>query len=142
VPEGRPTAAERRAVAERARGCCEYCRSQERFSADAYSVEHVTPRSAGGGGDAGNLAFSCQGCNNRKYNSADAIDPVTGERVPLFHPRLERWETHFAWNEDLTVIVALTPVGRATLEKLQLNRPGVVNLRRVLRAAGEHPPQA
>jgi hypothetical protein len=31
---------------------------------------------------------------------------------------------------------------RATVEKLQLNRAGVINLRRVLRTFGEHPPQA
>ena len=89
--------------------------------------------------DLENLAFSCQGCNNRKYNSIDATDPVTGERV-LFHSRRDRWADHFAWNENFALVVALTPVGRATLDKLQLNRRGVVNLRRVLRDVGEHPP--
>ncbi len=39
------------------------------------------------------------------------------------------------------MMVGITPTGRATLEKLQLNREGVVNLRRVLRLADEHPPQ-
>lgn len=140
VPPERVTPAERRLVAERAGVCCEYCRSQERFSADPFSVEHVIPRSAGGASDLENLAFSCQGCNNRKYNSIDATDPVTGERVPLFHSRRDRWADHFAWNENFALVVALTPVGRATLDKLQLNRRGVVNLRRVLRDVGEHPP--
>jgi len=140
VAEPRITADVRRAVAGRAGYCCEYCRSQERFSADPFSVEHVTPRSARGGDDPENLAFSCQGCNNRKYNATHATDPVTGESTPLFHPRRDRWPDHFAWNEDFTFVVALTPIGRATLDKLQLNRTGVTNLRPVLRAAGEHPP--
>jgi 5-methylcytosine-specific restriction endonuclease McrA len=131
----------RRTVATRARFCCEYCQSQERFSADPFAVEHITPRSAGGGGESDNLAFSCQGCNNRKYNATDALDRVTGQTVPLFHPRRDRWPDHFAWNEVYTLIVALTPVGRATLDKLQLTRPGVTNLRHVLRAAAEHPPR-
>jgi hypothetical protein len=30
--------------------------------------------------------------------------------------------------------------GRATVEALRLNREGLVNLRRILYAAGEHPP--
>jgi hypothetical protein len=36
----------------------------------------------------------------------------------------------------------LTPTGRATVEKLQLNREGVVNLRQVMAMAGKHPPAA
>jgi hypothetical protein len=46
----------------------------------------------------------------------------------------------FAWNADFTLIIGLTPTGRATVETLQLNREGLVNLRRVLCAMGEHPP--
>lgn len=37
-------------------------------------------------------------------------------------------------------IIGLTPTGRATVEALRLNRPEVVNLRRLLFAHGEHPP--
>jgi hypothetical protein len=34
------------------------------------------------------------------------------------------------------------PVGRATIARLQLNRPGAINIRRALIALGEeHPPQ-
>ncbi len=87
------------------------------------------------------MALSCQGCNNRKYTSVEAIDPVTGETVSLYHPRQQSWTDHFTWNLDYTLILAVTSTGRATIEKLQLNRAGVVNLRRVLRAFGEHPPQ-
>jgi hypothetical protein len=38
------------------------------------------------------------------------------------------------------LIVGLTPTGRATIEALKLNREPLVNLRRLLYAAGEHPP--
>jgi hypothetical protein len=37
-------------------------------------------------------------------------------------------------------MIGLTPVGRATIDRLQLNREGVINLRRILRAIEEHPP--
>jgi ribosomal protein L33 len=127
-------------VTERAEDCCEYCYSQARFSADSFSIEHIIPRSKGGTDHLDNLALACQGCNNRKYSDIDAIDPVSGERVPLFHPRQHQWKDHFAWNDDFTLVIGLTPTGRATTEKLSLNRYGVVNLRRALRSIGAHPP--
>ena len=87
-----------------------------------------------------NLAYSCQGCNNSKYSHTTALDPTTGKRVPLYHPRHHPWAEHFSWSADFLEIVGRTPVGRATVVQLQLNRPGVRNLRRLLRLAGEHPP--
>lgn len=142
MSDAAPTAEQKRAVADRAAECCEYCLSQARYSCDPFSTEHIIPRSAGGSGELSNLCFACQGCNNRKYTSTQAVDPVSGETVPLYHPRRDRWSDHFAWGSDFSEIVGLTPVARATIQKLQLNRPGVVNLRRILSAAGEHPPPA
>lgn len=106
----------------------------------SFSVEHIGPRSRQGPDSLGNLAFSCQGCNNHKYTKTNGTDPVSGSLVPLFHPRNQLWTDHFAWNDDATLILGLTPTGRATVETLRLNRPGLVNLRRILAAAGEHPP--
>jgi hypothetical protein len=131
----------RQAVIRRAGECCEYCRSQARFSPDPFSIEHIIPRSAGGKDEIGNLALSCQGCNNRTFVSVDAIDPLSGERVPLYHPRQQRWSEHFAWREEFALVLGLTATGRATVEKLQLNRECVVNLRRALRAYERHPPE-
>jgi hypothetical protein len=51
------------------------------------------------------------------------------------------WSEHFAWNEDYSRVIGLTPTGRATVETLHLNRQGVVNLRRVLFLVGMHPPE-
>lgn len=44
------------------------------------------------------------------------------------------------WSDDFTLIIGLTPTGRATIETLFLNREGVVNLRQLLYAIGKHPP--
>lgn len=134
------TAAQKREVAERARHCCEYCKSLLKYSADSFSVEHVVPRSRGGRDNLSNLSLSCQRCNNHKFTAVEATDPLTGRKVPLFHPRQDSWFEHFAWTEDYSIVRGLTPTGRATVERLQLNRAGVVNLRRLLTAAGEHPP--
>jgi hypothetical protein len=140
MAEARHTVAQRTEVMERAHGCCEYCYAQESYSPDSFSVEHIIPLSKNGTSASDNLAYACQGCNNRKYTSTEAIDPVSGLMVALYHPREQFWNEHFAWNEDCTLVLGLTPTGRVTVEKLQLNRPGLVNLRRILFTLNEHPP--
>ncbi|WP_071191053.1 HNH endonuclease signature motif containing protein [Trichormus sp. NMC-1] len=140
MSEKRVTSQQKKAVAERAKGCCEYCRSQARFAIQPFSIEHIIPKSQGGKTSLDNLAFSCQGCNNHKYNKTEGIDPVGGNIVSLYHPRQQKWNEHFSWNEDFSLVIGLTPTGRAMVETLQLNREGVVNLRLVLYGIGEHPP--
>jgi hypothetical protein len=66
---------------------------------------------------------------------------LSGQRVPLFHPRRNRWHEHFEWSADLTLMIGLTPTGRATIAAMDLNRFGVVNLRRLLLLINEHPPK-
>lgn len=134
------TAAQRREIRQRARRCCEYCVSQLEFSPDPFSIEHVIPTAKGGTHDWENVALSCQGCNNRKYTHTEAIDPVTGSMVPLYHPRQHRWGDHFVWSEDFTRMIGITPTGRATIVRLDLNRSGVVNLRAALSLINRHPP--
>ena len=129
----------RSTVFSRAQGCCEYCFSQHRFSPDPFSIEHILPKSKGGSNKLDNLALACQGCNNRKYTHVEGIDPVSGGVVDLYHPRQNRWVEHFRWNEDFSLIIGISPVGRATVEKLKLNRKGVVNLRKILFLNAEHP---
>jgi HNH endonuclease len=126
-------------VVERAVNCCEYCRTQAQYSSDSFTIDHISPRSLGGPTTAENLALSCYGCNQHKSTRVTAPDPVTMSFAPLFHPREQRWSEHFAWNDDFTLMLGLTPTGRATIEALQLNRSGLVNLRRALYAIGEHP---
>lgn len=100
------------------------------------------PRYRGGQTTLDNLALSCQGCNNHKHTKIEGIDPLTRESVSLYHPRKQVWSDHFTWNDDYTLIIGLTPTGRVTVSELQLNRPGLINLRRAIYALGEHPPIA
>jgi hypothetical protein len=67
--------------------------------------------------------------------------PVSGERVPLYHPRRDAWRDHFAWSDDFSEILGLTSTGCATVACLDLNRVEVVNLRRLLKLAAQHPPK-
>jgi hypothetical protein len=127
-------------VFDRARGLCEYCRSQAKYAIDPLVIDHIQPVSRGGQTQADNLALSCQTCNNYKYNKTEAPDPATAQLAPLFHPRLLEWNQHFTWNEDTTQMLGITAIGRATVARLQTNREGVINMRRVLAIMDEHPP--
>ena len=124
----------------RANGVCEYCRHQAAFSSQPFAIEHIIPFAIGGETSSNNLALACQGCNNHKHTKTTATDPISRQTVPLFHPRLHDWSDHFAWNEDKTRISGRTPIGRATVETLHLNRAGLVALRQALVAANAHPP--
>ncbi|MCI0477436.1 MAG: HNH endonuclease, partial [Anaerolineales bacterium] len=83
MPEQRVTAEQRQAVVERARGCCEYCKSPARFATQSFSAEHIIPRHLGGETARDNLALACQGCNNHKYTKTEARDPVSVGIFPL-----------------------------------------------------------
>ena len=131
----------RRMVVQRAHACCEYCLSQDQFSTHAFSIDHIIPVEKGGETTSENLALSCQGCNNHKYTKTESYDTLTHRMVPLYHPRIHLWDEHFVWNEDCTLILGMTPTGRATVEVLRLNRAGVVNLRLILSQAKRHPPK-
>jgi HNH endonuclease len=120
---------------------CEYCRIPESYSPiPRHSVDHIVPACDGGETVAENLALSCQGCNNFKSTRREMLNSMTGESVRLFHPRKDRWRDHFAWSRDALTVEGLTKIGRATVEVLQLNREGLVNIRRALVLVGVHPP--
>lgn len=129
----------RRFVFERASGCCEYCQSQASFSTESFAVEHIHPRILGGPTTLDNLALACSGCNGHKGIKTHAVDPQSGQNVALFHPRRQMWNDHFMWSDDFSLVVGLTPCGRATAAALNINRKPLVNLRRVLHTGGVHP---
>lgn len=103
-------------------------------------IEHIIPQAAGGLTVRENLWLACHRCNEFKGDRTQAVDPLTGERVALFNPRTQRWREHFTWSPDGTLVVGLTPSGRATVVALQLNNLYVVEARRFWVEAGWHPP--
>ena len=79
-------------------------------------------------------------CNRYKSDLVAAYDAITEADVPLFHPQKDRWIGHFSWNEDSTEIVGLTPIGRATVVALKMNRQQMTRVRQMWVAMREHPP--
>jgi hypothetical protein len=126
--------------AQRAGHLCEYCRTPAAYSSTRFSVEHIIPRAIGGSDAPDNLAYACQGCNNIKFTKTEAYDEESNRFVPLFNPRKDKWEEHFGWGVDLIRLIGFTPVGRATIGALRLNREEICNLRAVLFLIGGHPP--
>jgi hypothetical protein len=111
------------------------------YAAQPYVFEPIKPISLGGKTTLENLALACGGCNGHKYNRVEAADPVDGKPAALFNPRRQRWQEHFTWSRDYSHVFGLTPTGRATVETLKLNRPGVVNIRKLLLTIRKHPPE-
>ena len=97
------------------------------------------PLYRGGSNEVENLALACDGCNTHKWTHIDGPDPLTSLKEPLFNPRLDEWDAHFEWDADFTQVFGLTPVGRATSSLIQLNRTGLVNIRKALFVYGVYP---
>lgn len=119
---------------------CGYCRTDERLTGSALSIEHIVPVATGGPTTRENLWRSCRDCNERKGAQTEARDPESGELVNLYHPREQRWNEHFRWSDDGLLVVGLTATGRATIDALQLNRPHQLVARQRWVLVGWHPP--
>ncbi len=127
----------KRAVYERARGSCEYCRTSQDNTGQIMEVEHIDPD---GGDVLDNLCLSCGNCNRSKASATLATDPQTGEQVPLFNPRTQRWTDHFEWMDEGRRVSGITPTGRATVSRFKMNRDYMIRARHRWVQAGFHPP--
>ncbi|HEV3339158.1 MAG TPA: HNH endonuclease signature motif containing protein [Pirellulales bacterium] len=120
---------------------CGYCLSPQRLVMARLEIEHIVPRSKGGTSDESNLWLSCPLCNRFKSDHVQWLDGVTGQVVPLFNPRTQRWSEHFRWTADGLRIVGSTPTGRATVALLRLaDDPDAILVRSYWVEAGWHPP--
>jgi hypothetical protein len=117
-------------IAERARHRCEYCRAPEVIFNFPFEVEHIIPSAQGGADEEFNMALACRACNLFKADRLHAVDDSTQEAVRLFDPRSQRWGEHFQVEMDSGRILGTTPIGRATVAALQMNRPLQLTARR------------
>jgi hypothetical protein len=134
-------------VRKRANYLCEYCHSPERISTTRFTVDHLIPKSIGGSDELNNLALACRRCNERRYNFVAGYDSETKAIVPLFNPRQQIWSEHFLWSADGRTIIGVTPTGRATCKRLDMNDDrypeddSIRSARSFWVKAGLHPPR-
>jgi hypothetical protein len=128
--------ATRELVRRRAGKRCEYCRlPQAAAPFFTFHIEHVRARQHHGGDDAENLALACPDCNRFKGPNLSAVEPETGEIVPVFNPRTQSWHEHFVLLDG--EIVGRTPVGRGTAALLNMNEEPRLEMRIELLRNGE-----
>jgi hypothetical protein len=127
-----------RLVARRALDRCEYCRMHQALQGGTFHVGRIHPLARNGADDFTNLALACPGCNLRKADRVEALDPETGAMVALFHPRHDPWSEHFRWEGH--PLVGRTPRGRATVAVLDLNHPRRLLIREAEPTFGLFPP--
>lgn len=125
----------RRLVRDRANRRCEYCGLAEIHVYIPHHIDHIRPKQHGGDDSPANLALACQGCNLKKGANLAGIDSESGVMVALFNPREQTWSEHFVFQG--AVIVGLTPVGRATVQVLDMNARERVKIREDVRATGD-----
>ena len=113
---------------------CEYCQScQSDEPYFRFQIEHVVAKQHGGGDGVANLALACPHCNLHKGPNLAGHDPLDGSLTPLFDPRRQHWQDHFAHRGPL--ILGQTAVGRATVLVLNFNDRIRVELRASVRAS-------
>jgi hypothetical protein len=125
------------AVRERAGGLCEHCHAPQAYYPERFQIDHIIARQHGGETSLENLALCCIECNRRKGPNISSIDPQTRQRTDLFDPRRDVWQHHFAWRG--ATLWGLTPVGRATIAILEINRLPRVSVRQTLIDEGVFP---
>jgi 5-methylcytosine-specific restriction endonuclease McrA len=117
-------------VRQRAGNRCEYCRLPQDFSDLRFHVEHIVPRQHRGSDNPDNLALACPECNLHKGTNLTGIDRDTNQVTPLFHPRRDKWEDHFALVDG--TITGRTPTGRTTTWLLTMNAGDNLRIRQRL----------
>jgi len=115
-------------VRERAGNRCEYCQlRQDDSPLAALHIEHIVPKTHGGGDELDNLALACIDCNLHKGPNLTGRDPETNQVTELFHPRRHRWGDHFEWHGPH--LVGSTAIGRTTVRVLNMNSEDQLALR-------------
>jgi hypothetical protein len=125
----------RTAVRAAYNGRCGYCTVHESEAGTELEIDHFQPRSSYGSDDPDNLVYCCTTCNRLKGDFWPPTDPLTITRR-LLHPKHDDLTEHLREEQDGR-IVALTATGAFHLDRLRLNRPPLLALRRARRDAAQ-----
>jgi HNH endonuclease len=128
----------RRLTIQRANDRCEYCKIAQAGQVATFHIDHIIPIVANGETTAENLALACVSSSLKKGARQEIEDAQTGIKVLFFNPRQQSWQENFRW--DGVQVIGLTPVGRATIAALDLNREMMLSIRADEELLGRHPP--
>jgi hypothetical protein len=134
-----PEALKNRIQASDRQQCC-YCLTSEANSGMPMTLDHIQPVSKDGATSFVNVCLACRSCNEYKSDLVEAQDPLTGEVVLLFNPRMQQWSEHFTWSLNATRVEGQTAIGRATIAALRMNNSVIVAARSRWVISGWHPP--
>jgi HNH endonuclease len=128
----------RRLTIQRANDRCEYCKIAQAGQVATFHIDHIVPIVANGETTAENLALACVSSSLKKGARQEIEDAQTGIKVLFFNPRKQSWQENFRW--DGVQVIGLTPVGRATIAALDLNREMMLSIRADEELLDRHPP--
>lgn len=128
------TAETRAAVRAAFGGCCGYCGVSDTAVGGDLEIDHFHPLSAGGSEDLENLVYACTACNRFKGDYAPARDAPEGLR--LLRPQRDDLAAHVV-EAAHGRLLGLTPRGWFHIDRLHLNRPLLVEMRRLRRIRSE-----
>jgi 5-methylcytosine-specific restriction endonuclease McrA len=123
-------------VARRAKFRCEYCLLHEDDAVFPDEVDHIISKQHGGDETSDNLAYACMVCNRYKGTNIASLS-ASGELIPLFNPRRDRWENHFRLRG--ACIEPLNFTGEVTVRVLRLNMADRVARRSLLHQLLRYP---
>lgn len=116
---------------------CEYCRIHEDDQFYTFQVDHIISLKHGGTTELNNLAYTCSLCNQNKGSNLGTFLPNSKRLIRLFHPRKDKWATHFSI--DFGEIIPKTLIASATIKVLDLNNVDRIILRQALMEEGRYP---
>jgi hypothetical protein len=109
----------------------------QEFEDTKHEFDHIIAEKHHGPTVAENLALACFPCNNHKGPNIAGYDVVTHQTISLFNPRTQSWSEHFEWQG--AKLVGRTPVGRVTVDVLEINLRHRVAHREALMDEGVYP---
>jgi hypothetical protein len=102
---------------------CGYCGVSEAQTGAELTYDHFRPQSRGGSDEVSNLVYACHACNEFKGDYWSE-----GEETRLLHPLIDDLKEHIV--EEMTgSLRSLTGLGQVLIDRLQLNRPVLVEHR-------------
>ena len=102
---------------------CGYCGVKESQTGAELTFDHFRPKSQAGTNDSANLVYACHACNEYKGEYWSV-----GDDTRLLHPLTDDLNEHIA-EETNGNLTPLTLLGQVYIERLQLNRLGLVDNR-------------